>query len=231
MNCPCPLGPLHHSEPLLSPKSDRYAWSGRPGRTSTRMFAGLTSRCTSPAACAVSRAAATDDTIAAARPGESPPVRRTRHRASPPGTYRIAMNSAPLAWPASNTGMMCGSSTAAAARASRRKRRRNTSSVARAGARIFSATHRSSPSSHARNTTAIPPAPTRFSSRYWATREPTAKLGSKPSASSRNPPATAPPRCNPPATHLPPDLKINCDIWVYRLAGRRSGVRGRVLLF
>ena len=76
---------------------------------------------------------------------------------SPPGTYRIAMNRTPSASPASNTGMMCGSSTAAADRDSRMKRCRNASSVATAGARTLSATCRLSRSSWARNTTAMPP--------------------------------------------------------------------------
>ena len=55
------------SAPLLSPKSDRYTWSGRPGRTSSSMFAGFTSRCTSPAVCAASSAEATGEMMAAAR--------------------------------------------------------------------------------------------------------------------------------------------------------------------
>ena len=54
-------------------------------------------------------------------------------RTSPPGTYRMAMNSTPSASPASNTGMMCGSSTAAADRDSRMKRCRNSSSVGQRG--------------------------------------------------------------------------------------------------
>ncbi len=42
---------------------------------STRMFAGLTSRCTSPAVCAASSAEATGETNSAARPGGSGPSR------------------------------------------------------------------------------------------------------------------------------------------------------------
>jgi hypothetical protein len=58
--------------PLLTPKSDKYTWSGRSGRASTRMSAGLTSRCTSPAPCAASGAEATGETNSAA------PARRQR---------------------------------------------------------------------------------------------------------------------------------------------------------
>ena len=60
---------------------------------------------------------------------------------------------------ASYTGMMCGCSTAAAARDSAMKRRRAAWSAAVAGAKTFSATCRFSRSSCARNTTAMPPAP------------------------------------------------------------------------
>jgi hypothetical protein len=85
------------------------------------------------------------------------------------------MNSTPDASPASNTGMMCGLSTAAAARDSLMNRCRNASSEASAGARIFSATSRSSRSSTARNTTAMPPCPICSSSRYPAICEPAVK--------------------------------------------------------
>ena len=101
------------------------------------------------------------------------PLRRQRGRAGAAacarprrGTNRITMNSTPSASPASCTGMICGSSTAAAARDSRKNRCRNPAYAARAGARTFSATRRPSRSSRARNTTAIPPAPTCSSSRY-----------------------------------------------------------------
>ena len=157
------------------------------------MLAGFTSRCTSPAACAASSADATAETIAAARPADSGPSRRSSVRTSPPGTYRIAMNSTPPASPASNTGIMCGSSTAAAARDSRRNRPRNSASAASAGARTFSATGRPSRSSRARNTTAIPPSPTCSSRRYPATREPAVTPAGKPLASPRTSPPTEPP--------------------------------------
>ena len=142
------------------------------------MFAGFTSRCTSPASCAASSAEATGEMIAAARSAGSGPCSCSRVRTSPPGTYRIAMNSTPLASPASCTGMMCGSSTAAAALDSRRNRCRNAASDASPGASSFSATRRPSRSSTARNTTAIPPAPTCSSSRYPPTREPAARPAS-----------------------------------------------------
>ncbi len=168
----CPVRLTGETTALAIPKSDRYTWPGRPGCASTRMFAGLTSRCTSPAACAASSAEATATMSSAARAGAGAPSRASIPRRSPPRTKRIAMNSAPAASPASYTGMMCGSSTFAAARDSARNRRRNAGSAARAGPRIFSATSRSSRTSRARNTTAIPPVPASASSRYPATSEP-----------------------------------------------------------
>jgi hypothetical protein len=68
--------------------------------------------------------------------------------------------------------MMCGSSTNAAARDSAMNRRLIAGSEAMAGPMSFNATSRPSRSSRARNTTAIPPAPTCSSSRYPATCEP-----------------------------------------------------------
>ena len=114
------------------------------------MFAGLTSRCTRPAACAESSAEATAETIAATCAAGSWPSRFSRPCTSPPATYRIAMYSTPPASPASKTGMMCGSSTAAAARDSWMNRSRNDSSADLAGAISFSATCRWSRSSRAR---------------------------------------------------------------------------------
>ena len=124
----------------------------------------------------------------AARPGGSGPSRASTPRRSPPCTNRIAMNSTPPASPASYIGMMCGSSTAAAARDSAMNRRRNAGSAAIAGARIFSATSRPSRSSRARNTTAIPPAPTCASSRYPAISEPARNPASCTGKSSLNTP-------------------------------------------
>src|SRR5580704_10176117 len=68
--------------------------------------------------------------------------------------------------------MMCGCSTFATVRASRVNRSLAAWSPARFPASTFRATVRPSPSSWARNTTAIPPTPTRSASRYPATREP-----------------------------------------------------------
>jgi hypothetical protein len=153
------------------------------------MFAGLTSRCTSPAPCAASSADATGDKNSKARPGGSAPSLSSTFRRSPPSTNRIAMNSTPSASPASYTGMMYGSSAAAAARDSAMNCRRNDPSVANAGARIFSATSRSSRWSRARNTAAIPPAPTWASSRYPASSEP-ARNPASAGKSSLNPPTT-----------------------------------------
>src|ERR1022692_2241800 len=182
MKMPEPVRSSEDMAGLLSPKSDRYTWSGRPGRTSTSMFAGFTSRCTSPAACAESRADATAEMIAVARAAGSGPSRSTSPPTSPPGTNRMAMNKNPSVSPASYTGMMCGSSTAAAALDSLMNRFLKASSAARAGDSTFSATRRSSRSSTALKTTAIPPAPIRSSSRYPATSDPAANLASSPPA-------------------------------------------------
>ena len=161
--------------------------------SSTSMLAGLTSRWTSPAACAASRAEATAEMIPAARAVGSGPSRRSSARTSPPGTYRMAMNSTSPASPASNTGMICGSSTAAADRDSRMKRCRNSSSATSAGARTLSATCRLSRSSCARKTTAIPPRPICSSSRYPAICEPAVKPVRNPTAPGPSPPITSPP--------------------------------------
>ena len=100
-NWPVPVSRADDAAPLLIPKSDRYTCSGRPGPVSTKTFAGLTSRCTSPAPCAASSADATGDSNPAIRPGASGPSRASTPRRSPPVTSRMAMNSAPPAWPAS----------------------------------------------------------------------------------------------------------------------------------
>ena len=148
------------------------------------MFEGLTSRCTSPAACAASSASATGEMISwMARSGGIRPSRAISEPTSPPGTNRIAMNSRPSASPASNTGMMCGSSTAAAALASRMNRCLKLVSSPSDGAMIFSATCRPSRSSTARNTNAMPPRPSCSSMRYPAMLLPTPKSAPMPSPS------------------------------------------------
>jgi hypothetical protein len=136
------------------------------------MLAGLTSRCSSPPEWAESKAAAIGATMEATRLGAIARSRESRDRTSPPCTYRIAMNRKPSASPASNTGMICGSSIAAAALDSLMNRCRNESSAACAGAKIFSATRRPSRSSRALYTTAIPPWPIRSSIMYPPTRDP-----------------------------------------------------------
>ncbi len=95
---------------LLSPKSDRYTWSGADplAMEPSSMLAGLTSLCTRPCACAVSSAEAIWVTMLTTRVGRSGPSRSIRARMSRPATYRIAMNRTPSASPASNTGMTLG---------------------------------------------------------------------------------------------------------------------------
>ena len=72
--------------PCAMPKSTRYAKSSRVSST----FSGLTSRCTSPSACAASNAAATCAMIRAARIGSSAPCARNRSFRLPPSTSRIS---------------------------------------------------------------------------------------------------------------------------------------------
>src|ERR1039457_7053101 len=158
------------------------------------MLPGFTSRCTSPAACAASSADATGDSNSRARCGDSGPSRRSTPHKSVPVTRRIAMNSTPSAWPASYTGITCGSSTRAAARDSATNRRRNSSSWVHSGAITFSAIHRPSRSSRARYTTAIPPAPIRDSIRYPATSTPARRPPCTRKFSLTMPPAPARPR-------------------------------------
>src|SRR6185437_3257010 len=93
------------------------------------------------------------------------------------------MNSTLPSWPASYSGMMCGSSTDAATLDSRMNRCLNPSSAASAGARIFSATTRPSSPSRARYTAAMPPRPICSSIRYFPTLEPTGKPPKSPGES------------------------------------------------
>ena len=101
MNMPVAVSPVAPELAFVSPKSDRYAYSGRPGTFSIKTLAGLTSRCTSPMACAASSAADTCSTSDATRSGASgpPPARSTVAR-SPPATNRVAMYSTPPTSPA-----------------------------------------------------------------------------------------------------------------------------------
>ena len=108
------------------------------------MLPGLTSRCTSPCEWAASRAAATWVMMWQAREAGSGPVVSTSAWTFGPCTNRMAMNSTPLASPASKIGMMLGWSTAAAVRDSRMNRCRKASSSASSGVRTLIATGRSS---------------------------------------------------------------------------------------
>ena len=79
-----------------------------------------------------------------ARAADSGPSLFTSSCTFGPCTKRIAMNSTPLASPASKIGMMLGWSTAAAVRDSRMNRCRNASSRASSGDSTLIATGRSS---------------------------------------------------------------------------------------
>ena len=78
---PVAVSPRGTDVALMRPKSDRYACSGRPGMFSMRTLPGLTSRCTSPIACAASSPAATCVMMLATRSGASgPPLRADQAR-------------------------------------------------------------------------------------------------------------------------------------------------------
>jgi hypothetical protein len=143
-------------------------------RASNRTFAGFTSRCTRPRACAAPNASATSAPTRAASAGGSGPAAR-RSASEPPSQYAMAMyGRPPSASPTSWTGATCGWSRPAAARASTTKRARDAASAAspQSSRRNLSATGRSRRSSWASHTVAMPPAPSRRTSRYGPTRVP-----------------------------------------------------------
>ena len=71
---------------LAIPKSTRYAKSS----PLTRMFSGLTSRCSTPAACAASSAEPIWRTMATARGGDSGPYRLSMVARSLPSIRRMS---------------------------------------------------------------------------------------------------------------------------------------------
>ncbi|SLI63917.1 Uncharacterised protein [Mycobacteroides abscessus subsp. abscessus] len=74
------------------PKSVSSTRSGWPmGALASRMLAGLTSRCSTPLACAKSSAAATSPMICTARPGASTSM--SAAAASEPGTNCMEIHS------------------------------------------------------------------------------------------------------------------------------------------
>jgi hypothetical protein len=81
------LNPVTDSTRRASPKSHKNA-----PIPSNKMLPGATSRCTIPAAWAVSSASATGASIAIVSAGDSGPPRRNRSSRLPPARYRIAMN-------------------------------------------------------------------------------------------------------------------------------------------
>ena len=81
-----------------SPKSVRETCSS-PEASATRMLPGLTSRWTSPCACAASRASATCETMRTAAPTGNRPRRWISSCSDAPSTNRIAMYKSPSSSP------------------------------------------------------------------------------------------------------------------------------------
>ena len=127
------------------PKSRTFTWP--PDST---MLAGLMSRCTSPAACAASRASHTAAAIAAPSAAGSGPTWSKTSRRVRPAASSITMYGVPPSIPQSKTVTMRGWFSLATCRASRSNRARKPGSEAYCGLSILTATSRSSTSSPAR---------------------------------------------------------------------------------
>ncbi len=130
------------------------------------MFAGLMSRCTSPAACATSSASQTAAAMRTASPSGSGPAWSRTCRRVGPTTSSITMNAEVPSTPESNTVTSRGWLSRAACRASRSNRARNPGSAAYCGLSTLTATSRPSTSSLARHTIAMPPVPRTSSITY-----------------------------------------------------------------
>lgn len=87
------------------PKSVR---TGRPPGASSRTFAGLMSRCSTPAAWAVRRAPSRAIPIRAPSAGSTGPVRESRSAREPPSTSSMTMYGRSSSSTMSCTTMMCG---------------------------------------------------------------------------------------------------------------------------
>ena len=130
------------------------------------MFAGLMSRCTSPAAWAASRPSHTAAAMATASSGGSTPASSRIRRSVRPATNSITMNGVVPSTPQSKTVTRRGWLRAATWRASRSNLARKAGSAANCGLRTLTATSRPSTSSLARHTVAMPPVPSTSKSAY-----------------------------------------------------------------
>ena len=125
---------------------------------SSSMLAGLTSRCTTPAACAASSAEAASRSQRSAVCSEIRSPLRSLSATVPPVSSSITMNVRPSCSPTSKIVTTFGwLESPAAARASRWKRWRARSSSERCEPSSLTATSRPSSSSWASQTLAIPP--------------------------------------------------------------------------
>ncbi len=147
---------------MAMPKSPSF---GTPSAVS-RMFAGLISRWTTPAAWAVSSASSTAATHSHASRGGMGPYDSRRSARLPPSTSSITMNARPSSMPTSCTVTMLRWARRAMVRASASNRARMRARASSAGSRSLIARFTSSRASHASCTVAIPPAPSRRRRRY-----------------------------------------------------------------
>src|SRR5262245_2252911 len=130
------------------------------------MFAGLMSRCTTPAAWAASRPSQTAAAMVTASSGGSTPASSRICRKVLPATSSITMNGVVPSTPQSKTVTRRGWLSDATCLASRSNLARNDGSAAYWGLRTFTATSRPRISSLARQTVAMPPVPSTSSSAY-----------------------------------------------------------------
>ena len=122
---------------------DRRDVASGPTPGLSRMFAGLTSRCTRCSRCAQSSAAATPVRTWSARPGGSrPPARPSASSASCPSTYCMVSQSWPASAPRSSTETMFGCERRATTSASRSNRAANDESADSSGRSSLSASWR-----------------------------------------------------------------------------------------
>ena len=177
-------------------------------------FAGVMSRCTSPAACATSSASQTSAAIRTASPAGSIPAWSRTCRRVRPSTSSITMNGVAPSTPQSNTVTRRGWLSRAACRASRSNRARKPGSAAYCRLSTLTATSRPSTWSLARHTVAMPPVPSTSPSAYRPPRTPV------PVTATTDPPAGGPPAPCPtglasgPGTAPPPAL--SCPLRQYR---------------
>lgn len=112
-----------------------------PSRVSIT-FDGFTSRCTRPSPCTATRARASPAPIARTEASGSGPCAASARSRDGPATYPVATHGTGASGSASSTGAVHSPPTRRAASTSRRNRARNSSSAAKCGCTILTATVR-----------------------------------------------------------------------------------------